>query len=267
MKNMKKGIFAAIAVTIAFMLTGAAVSAQITITLPGIPKIKKPKQEVVKTTTAEPDSTSGNGQTSETNTATNTSADDDMDFRLKFFLEEIEKVQKSVDEYTQEDKLYLVSSAESEWLMRAISPKERAEWTKKWLTKPNEQKIFTDALDRLSASAAKKLPTYKGSLHEYKIRNAAEEKLMRGVLTRIANYKIHSSGLMQANWLIDKDDYGLPRARYKHGAFWIRDTTDDHPYCYLTYVNVIQDYAGGGTYAASYARFIRDEVIGCPAGK
>ncbi len=265
---MRKNVFTAIAVTIAVILSGAGVSAQFTITIPGVPKIKKPKQETPKTTTTEPDAQTGSDRPSNTNTATQTtSADDEMDFRLKFFLEEIEKVQKSVDEYTQEDKLYLVSSAESEWLMRAISQKERAEWTKKWLTKPNEQKIFADAFDRLSTSAAKKLPTYKGSLHEYKIRNAAEEKLMRTVLTRIANYKIYSTGLMQANWLIDKDDYGLPRARYKHGAFWIRDITDDHPYCYLTYVNVIQDYAGGGTYAASSARFIRDELIACAAAK
>lgn len=260
---MKKEIFAAMAVTIAFMLGANSVSAQFTITIPGIPKVKKPKQEPTKT--AEPDPQTVNDRSSDTSTTTQLS--DDMDFRLKFFLEEIEKIQKAVDEYTPEDKLYIVNSAESEWLMRAISQKERAEWSKKWLTKPNEQKIFTEAFDRLSASAAKKLPTYKANLHEFKIRNAAEEKLMRTVLTRIANYKIYATGLMQTNWLIDKDDYGLPRARYKHGAFWIRDITDDHPYCYLTYVNVIQDYAGGGTYAASSARFIRDELIACPAAK
>ena len=90
---------------------------------------------------------------------------------------------------------------------------------------------------------------------------------MKGVLTRIADYKIYSIGLQQGNWLIDKNDYGLPTSRYKRGVIWLRDAKSDHPYCYATYINIKQDYAGGGTYGASYARFIEDEMVGCPAGK
>ena len=89
---------------------------------------------------------------------------------------------------------------------------------------------------------------------------------MKGVLTRIADYKIFSSGLQQTAWQIDKNDYGLPTARYKHGVIYLRDTKSDHPYCYAHYVNVIQDYAGGGTYNVSYARFVGTEMVGCPAG-
>ena len=30
---------------------------------------------------------------------------------------------------------------------------------------------------------------------------------------------------------------------------------------------MIQVYAGGGTYAASYAKFVGADIAGCPAGK
>jgi hypothetical protein len=48
---------------------------------------------------------------------------------------------------------------------------------------------------------------------------------------------------------------------------WARSTLNDHPYCRIYWINIIQDYAGGGTYGASYAYFVNDELAGCPAGK
>jgi hypothetical protein len=90
--------------------------------------------------------------------------------------------------------------------------------------------------------------------------------MMKGTLRNLSTLKIHKIGLFHGNWQISKDDYGLPNARYKQGYIWVRDTTDDHPYCHLYQVNIIQDYAGGGTYAASYARFLDDTLFGCPAG-
>ncbi len=240
-------------------------SAQITINIPNIPRIKKPK---VKTPETEPPTTTAtDGNTNANDSPAKTeSRNDEMDFRLTFFLEEIAKTQKSVDRYNPDDYLYLVSGgSESEWLLRAISMREREKWAKDWLKKPFEQKKFTEALDALSASAAKKMPIYTPGAQNFAFRNAEEEKMMKATLKNAATLEIIKIGLFHGNWQISKNDFGLPNARYKQGFIWVRNTADDHPYCHLYQVNIIQDYAGGGTYAASYARFLGDTIFACPA--
>lgn len=259
---MKKVLILTAAFLIVSMWSAGSAAAQITITIPKIPKIKKTKPEPTTTTDGgEPD------KTQETKTSPPKTDDDEMDFRLKFFLEEIAKAQKSVDEYTPEEKTYLVSSGEYDWLVRAVSPKAREEWSKKWLTKPNERSKFNAALDALAASAAKKLPLYQANPKMYNFRNPTEEKMMKGTLENLASLKIFKIGLNQVNWLIDKNDLGIPTARYKHGMLWVRDASDDHAFCKIYYVNIIQDYAGGGTYGASYAKFTGGELAGCPANQ
>ncbi len=64
-----------------------------------------------------------------------------------------------------------------------------------------------------------------------------------------------------------ENELGIPKARYKQGYVWVRVTSDDHPYCHLYQINIIQDYAGGGTYGASYAKFLDNNLSGCPAGQ
>ena len=193
------------------------------------------------------------------------SAQEEMDFRLTFFLEKIAKAQQAADEYTPETRSYLVGSGEYEWLERAVSPKAREEWSKKWLTKPNEQKKFNEVLDALAATAAKKLPLCQTNPKAYNFRNPSGETMMKAKLGSLSKLKIHKIGFKEAAWLIDKNSLGIPTARYKHGMLWVRDSTDDHPYCKVLYINIIQDYAGGGTYGASYAKFIGSELAGCPA--
>lgn len=131
---------------------------------------------------------------------------------------------------------------------------------------PAAQKRFEDALNGLSASAAKKLPTYIPNNNNFAFHNAAEEKMMKGTLEDPSTIKIYKVGLFHSTWQISKDDYNLPTARYKQGYMWVRNTIDSHPYCRLFQINIIQDYAGGGTYGQSYAQFIDDALFGCPAG-
>lgn len=264
--NRKLNITASALITFAMLAFAFSVSAQITITIPKIPKIKKPKS--LPTVTTAPADDGDTGKSADTAADPPKASDDDeMDFRLKFFLDEIAKAQKSVDEYTPEDKIYLVGGGEYDWLLRAVSPRAREEWSKKWLTKPNERNKFNAALDALAASAAKKLPLYQANPRAYNFHNPAEEKMMKGTLENLASLKIFKIGLNQANWLIDKNDLGIPTARYKHGMLWVRDAADDHAFCKIYYVNIIQDYAGGGSYAASYAKYTGSELAGCPAGK
>ena len=195
------------------------------------------------------------------------SAQEEMDFRLTFFLEKIAKAQKAADGYSPETRTYLVGSGEYEWLERAVSPKAREEWSKKWLTKPNEQKKFNEVLDALAATAAKKLPLCQTNPKAYTFRNPAEETMMKAKLENLVKLKVHKLGFKESAWLIDKNNLGIPTARYKHGMLWVLDETDDHPYCKVFYINIIQDYTGGGTYGASYAKLIGNELAGCPVGK
>ncbi len=123
------------------------------------------------------------------------------------------------------------------------------------------------AFDKLSASAAEKLPLYKPNTKAFAFHNPAEERLMKGKINDLADHKIHYIGVKQSSWLIDKNDLGIPKSRYKHGMVWVRYTPDDHSYCRIYWINIIQDYAGGGTYGDSYAYFVSDELAGCPAGK
>ena len=227
------------------------------------PKPEPPREES-QPPSASSDNQSNNNQTTETILAAPTDKCKESGW-LTDHLDIIAERQKEVDEFIPE-RGWFVSRFTYDHVLYSISLKER----EKWLEGANKLDYkdcpnLVAALDKLAASVAKKLPTYKGDLSDYKLHNLAEEKLMKGIFNDITAYQIYSVGLSQSNWLISKNDYGLPTARYKHGAFYLRDKKDDHPYCYLTYVNIIQDYAGGGTYGASYAHYIRDVLVGCPA--
>lgn len=266
---MKKYL-AIIALLIAFAAPNT-IAAQITITIPDFPKIRKPKKEQPKqneqTTTA---ADNEKPQKTESKTTTqNVLEDEPLNGTLAFMLGEVRKANEEVEKFNAEDSLYMLNIGLVEWLWRAVSPKERNKWFEqhKENLKPSGVQKFNRALDALDASAAKKLPTYVPDSKEFLVRNPAEERMMKSVLKEPARYKIYRIGLNQSAWLIDKNAVGIPTARYKHGMIYLRDLQSDHPYCYATFVNIIQDYAGGGTYAASRARFIKDELMGCPAEK
>ena len=124
---------------------------------------------------------------------------------------------------------------------------------------------FETELNRLAAIAKEKLPLYQAKPKEYNFRHSAEEKMMQAEVKNFASLKTHKIGLKEAVWLIDKNSLGIPTARYKHGMIWARDSAADHPYCQIYYINIIQDYAGGGTYGVSYAKFAGSELAGCQA--
>jgi hypothetical protein len=88
--------------------------------------------------------------------------------------------------------------------------------------------------------------------------------MMRQSLKNAATLKIHRSGIKESVWLIEKNEFGIPVDRYRHGYFWARDNSDDHPFCHLYTIHVQQNYAGGGSYGAVFARPSDDEIVGCP---
>ncbi|MBX3244349.1 MAG: hypothetical protein KF685_07815 [Acidobacteria bacterium] len=132
-----------------------------------------------------------------------------------------------------------------------------------------KQKLFTCSglLDQIASEAKQTLPKYH--LVGYSVRNAAEEKLIRGHVNDLHHATVHKSGFGSAVWTIQKNAFGIPEKRYKHGAIWAKypvSITEDG-FCRIIYLNIIQDYAGGGTYGASYPYFVKSELAGCPAGK
>ena len=185
---------------------------------------------------------------------------------MKMYLEDIKKMQKEVDDYDPAERNYLVSASTADYLLYAVSKRERA----KWLADSEEFKPTLDPLlDALAASAAKKIPLYKVLPSWFKFRDAAAEKQAMGIFKTRATIKVHGIGVENAGWQIQKDNYGLlPSYRYKNANIYYRDSSDDHPYCRVASVRVKQDYAGGGRYSPEvYRSSARITVIGCPTGK
>lgn len=259
MKNNRILMFA---VLILMVFCFKTVSAQsITINLPKFPKIKKDKPSETKTETSP---TTENSQTAETKPAVPQDKCSGSIW-LDTHIEEINKRIKEVDSFTP-DRGWFTGSFTYDHLLHAVSPVAREKWLtdSKALDFKNCPNLVA-AFDKLSASAAKKLPLYVPNKKVYGFHNPAEEKLLKGKINDLADHKIHYIGIQEASWLIDKNSLGIPTSRYKHGIAWVRYTPNDHPYCRIYYINVIQDYAGGGTYGASYGYFVKDELAGCPA--
>jgi hypothetical protein len=73
-------------------------------------------------------------------------------------------------------------------------------------------------------------------------------------------------GFNQADWIIEKNGLGIPKARYKSGLIYGRNPASDL-FCRVWYINVVQEYSGKGTDGATKARYIEREFVAGPAGQ
>jgi len=186
------------------------------------------------------------------------------DARLEILLEQISKRQKEVETYDPAERTQFVTMSTPELFLPAISMRARATYYKRDQLNERQQATMNPALDSLAAAAAKKLPLYKPDATLFAFHNPSAELLMKQSLKNGFTLKVHRSGIKEAVWLIEKNEFGIPLDRYKHGYVWARDSGDDHPYCHLYTIHVQQNYAGGGTYGAAFARLSDDVVMGCP---
>jgi len=271
----KQFIFSATLIALV-SFAAVAVSAQFTISIPNIPKIKKPK------TTQTQDSNQNNTNNTSNNTTNNNNSQDSnakpsggcdqYSFVIGVFVDDIKKKQAEAAAYTgPQDKIYYVSETQDDYVRMSVSKRARDKWFAD--KKMNDYRAdkpcnkVDPALDELAATVAKTIPLYVPSPGKYAVHNAAEEALMKSKITDLsAADKVFKIGLDSANWNIGKDDYNFPINRYKYGMIYMKPSGADDPYCRMIFVNVIQDYSGGGTYGASYGRFIKSEIAGCPAG-
>lgn len=247
--------------------------AQITIKLPKLPKIfrEKPAEPNAETTRTEssPVNASGGSVSTSAQQPERTEEQEVVSScdrgRSYVHLEDLAKTKKEATGYVPGQREYYVSilsHKKNEYLEAALLPWARKEWFKD--TNDEFINCLTPALDDLAAVARKSLPTYTGP-KTYTSGTPAEKKLLHASIPDIAKAKVFMTGVRQANWLIEKDSYNFPTSRYKHGAVVFMHP--DQEYCWVYYINIVQDYAGGGTYGASYGNYVGRSLSGCPAGK
>ena len=258
--------FLAIITVIAF---AAYASAQITINVPKIPKW--PKGDKTKEVVDNTNTTNTNGKTDDPNNSRtnsdNTSGDFcSTDMMVGVYMKDIETTRKQAEDYKPGSRDYYVqdfSDRQNIYLKASLSPSRRKEWLGTW--PKNIVDCITPALDNLGVIAKKTLPTYTPS--GYNLGTPAEQKVLRSGVNDLAQATVFKVGINSPNWLISKDSYNFPTARYKYGMIWAKYPALDDGFCRIIYVNLVQDYAGGGTYGASYGNFIKSEFAGCPPGK
>jgi hypothetical protein len=188
--------------------------------------------------------------------------------------DDIMKAKAMIDKYTPEGQLYLVNEAGQVWMKRALSTLRRDEWlqqTDYWSAiggeTPARKKFLFGAFDELKASAEKKLPNYLPKDKLFAFHSDEDEKLMRAAISNINDTeKIFKTGTAQNDWIISKGNNGIPIDRYKQGYIYCKFPTSitGHKWSLLIHVNIIQDYAGSGTYGPAYGKLIYTEVMGNP---
>jgi hypothetical protein len=251
-------------------------TAQITINIPNlpkIPKIKKPKVDQPQQESPTPDQPkmdqpTDNGKTSdEPKKSEPSTVDCDKLSGVAYaYLEDINKTLKEAKEFRPGRSYYVseLSDRKNKYFEAALLPGERKEFAENWKGSPEYAKCLEPALDELAAVARKTLPTYTGPTG-YTLGTPAEKKVLQSAISDIAQAKVLRVGLQQANWMIAKDEYNFPTARYKYGSVLLKYPNSE--FCWHFWINLVQDYAGGGTYGASYGNYIARSLAGCPAGK
>lgn len=183
--------------------------------------------------------------------------------RMESHMEHLNELLEQVKTFTVSRGWYSGQQHE-DYFMAAISPKRRAEMQKSTKYGPFF-KCFEPLLDEIQTETKKTLPNY--TLSAYNTRSPADERILRSAINDLNSATVFKIGLGSAVWNIQKNALGIPEKRYKHGAIWVKYPNVDHGFCQILWINVIQDYAGGGTYGQSYGYFTRNEPAGCPAGK
>ena len=161
-----------------------------------------------------------------------------------------------------ERKFYVreLSDRRNEYLEAAISPKFREDWFGSHRTSQKDRGCMTGVFDALDAAARRTLPKYRprGYTHH------DDDALIKDAVTeKIPDAQFFEVGVSSPTWEIEKLRNGIPRVRYKYGMAWLRRPSEDDAYCRIAYVNVQQDYSGGGTFGESRGHYIKSEPAGC----
>jgi hypothetical protein len=186
----------------------------------------------------------------------------EIDPTLKFVLDEIIESTKDVNEFDPETRRW---SANNTWIWRAISSKDRESWARSFFKEfPDQKGRFYKQLDKLNEAFAKKVHLLVPGDELFKYHNEEEEELMK---EQVTVDDIHEIGIEQKNWEIQYHPNKEPKHKIKNGFIWGRNKKDDTPYCRLYQVTLLQQYAGGGQYEATYAEYFNSWPRPCPTGR
>jgi hypothetical protein len=193
-----------------------------------------------------------------------TSAQARVEARTEIVRDEINKKRQEVERFDPAVSEKFVERGFKDWVLLSVSPKARAEYYKNDEVPASQQSILDPVFAKLGAAVKEKLAFYKPRAGYFAYRSPSDERLMMGQLRESATRRVLKIGLAQANWEIYKDSIGLPSYRFKRGYILAKDSADDHQFCKLYYISIVQDYAGGGRYAASQAKYEETNLAGCP---
>lgn len=184
---------------------------------------------------------------------------------FEFYLKEIGDAKKSAESFMG-GTIGLYNGTTYNWMYRAVSKKAREEYIaaqKGWNTNAASVAKLNAALDDLKNRCSSKISLLKMENNLFQYKDVASEALMKGYLKNPAILKISKIGISDADWQIEKNNIGIPLYRYKRGTMWVRNSTDDHPYCKGLFFVIKQDYSGGGTYGKSFISEYSEELRGC----
>jgi hypothetical protein len=249
------------AIAFAFTVTSQA---QITINLPKFPSIKKEKPQPSPTTTTDKPSETKATTAAGSTAATPKPAGACDDSTLNLHLKDIAKTRAEAEEFTPGLRNYYVSTLsdrKNRYLEAALLPKVRTDWLKTWSAE--SVNCMNVALDGLADAARKTIPGYFGPAG-YTLGTPAEKKALHSAVD-VSTGKVLRSGLQQASWLISKNSYDLPTSRYKYGYVLVQyPDSVQSGLCWVFWVNLVQEYSGGGTYGDSYGNYVGRDLAGCP---
>lgn len=179
--------------------------------------------------------------------------------------EDAYKTLREAEEYKPGERTYYVrelSDRRNEYLLAGISPSFRKDWLSSHHTPEKDTHCIVPLFDEIGAAAKRTLQNFRPT--SYKSHDSSEEGLIKdAVKERIPDAEIIDVGTKAASWEIEKLSNGMPKERYKYGMAWVKSAKFDDGFCRIVHVNIIQDYAGGGTYADSKARYINMIPAGC----
>ncbi len=175
------------------------------------------------------------------------------------------KTLREAEEYKPQLRTYYVrelSDRRNEYLLAGISANERKEWLSSHRIAEKDQPCLVPLFDALGAAAKRTLPKYRP--RGYTHHESGEDDLIRAaVKEELPDAEVLGVGVKSPSWDIEKHSNGVPSSRYKYGMAWVKSPKFDDGYCRIVYVNIVQDYSGGGSYAESKANFISLEPAGC----
>lgn len=265
-----------IACAVVFGIFAISASAQFTMAIPNIPKVKSKKntdKQYKNYATGSSNNNDEQNRAGDSDSGSNSGDCSQYSAAFLSYLDDITKNQKEAAAYDgPENKDYYTSATQENFVKLAISKSRREAWWSKspvLLAYRNDKACnkIDPALDELAKIVARTVSLYVPEKGAYAVHNPQEEALMKGKVTDLADLKILSIGLASPNWTIETNSIGIPTDRYKYGMIYVKPLKTDDPYCRMIFMSVFQQYAGGGTYGATIGNFIRSEVAGCPAGR